>query len=52
MESFGTMIQGTLALFQIEFTLFGFTLSFWKVFLFSAAGSILAWMIWRLFIDD
>lgn len=52
MELIGTMIGATVDIFKQEFTLFGFTLSFWQVFLFSCVSSIVAWILWRIFIDE
>ena len=52
MELVGAMITSTVDLFKLEFTLFGFTLSFWQVFLFSCVAGIVAWILWRIFIDE
>ena len=49
-------LQATFAathnLFKLEFTLYGFTFSFWQVFLFAIVGGILLSFIGRLFGDD
>ena len=51
MDSFAELMSITLAFFKIEYTLWDFTFSMWHIFLFSAAASILAWVIGRFFCD-
>lgn len=52
MEVFGSLITSVVSLFKVQFTIFGFTLSYWQVYLFSGFGGIVAWILWRIFIDD
>lgn len=52
MELIGALITSTIDVFKTEFTVFGFTLSWWQIFLFSCFTSIVAWILWRFFIDD
>ena len=52
MEVFQSLISATLALFQIQFTLFGVTLSLWEVFLFSAFAGVVAWILGEVFLGD
>lgn len=37
--------------FQVEFELFGYTLTLWQVFLFSVTASGVAYFVLRLFLD-
>lgn len=52
MESFGAMISLTVDIMKIPITIWGFTFSFWQVFLFSGFMTILAAFIGRMFFDD
>lgn len=51
MEVFGVYISAVVRAMDTPFTVFGFTFSFWNVWLWSCIMGILAWMIWRLFDD-
>lgn len=51
-SDFGAMISATLQLFSVEFTLYGFTFSFWEVFLFSIAAGITVWILAHIFLGD
>lgn len=37
-------------LFQIEFTIYGFTFSMWQVFLFDFAAGIIIWILVEVFL--
>lgn len=39
------VIQAVYDLLSIRFVLFGFTLSFWQVFVFTAVASLVLWII-------
>ena len=52
MEVIGAILASVVSIFKIQFTLYGFTLSFWQVFLFTGFGFIVAWILWRIFVDD
>ncbi len=52
MEDIASLISGTLRLFSLEFTLYGFTFSLWEVFLFSATVSIIARILYEIFFGD
>lgn len=39
-----------LELFQIEFTIYGFTFSMWEVFLFDFAADIIIWILCEVFL--
>lgn len=52
MSDLQATFAATLNLFKLEFTLYGFTFSFWEVFLFTIVGGILLSFIGRLFGDD
>ena len=49
MSDVQAMFDATLALFKLEFTLYGFTFSFWNVLLFSVVGGMILWFIGGLF---
>lgn len=51
MSDFSAMMEATLNLFKYEFTIYGFTFSFWNVFLFVIIGGIALAFIGRLFHD-
>ncbi len=51
LSDFGALISSTVQIFSIEFTIYGFTFSFWEVFLFSIAASIIGWFLAKLFLD-
>lgn len=39
-----------LELFQLEFTIYGFTFSMWEVFLFDFAAGIIIWILAEVFL--
>lgn len=51
-SDFGAMIAATVELFSVEFAIYGFTFSFWEVFLFSVAASIVVWLLAHIFLGD
>ncbi len=51
LSDFGAFISATVRLFSVEFTIYGFTFSFWEVFLFGIAAGIVAWILAKLFLD-
>ena len=51
MENIKAMFDATLAVFQLPFTIYGFTFSFWNVFLFVIVGGMVLSFIGRLFND-
>lgn len=51
LSEFGALIDATVRIFSIEITIYGFTFSFWEVFLFNIAASIVAWILAKLFLD-
>lgn len=46
----GLVFEKVLELFQIEFTIYGFTFSMWEVFLFDFAAAIIVWIICEVFL--
>ena len=52
MELFGQAVQSALDIFKIEFTLWGFTFSFWEVFAFTIVAGIVCWVISEIFLGD
>lgn len=51
MEVIGQLMDATLNVFQIEFNIYGYTISLWQVFLFTAVTGIIGWAIGRIFGD-
>ena len=51
-DDFAALIAATVDIFKIPFTIFGFTISFWQIFLFSAFAGIVAWIIREVFLGD
>ncbi len=49
MEYFAKLLSGTLSLFKLPVTIFGFTFSFWEVFCFVIVAGIIAYIIGGLF---
>ncbi len=52
MEDMKAVISATLAVFKVEFTIFGFTLSMWDVFLWSIVAGLILAFIGGLFSHD
>lgn len=50
MSDIGLVLQKVVELFQIEFTIYGFTFSMWQVFLFDFAAGIVVWILWEVFL--
>lgn len=49
MSDVQAMFEATLAIFKMEFTMYGFTFSFWNVLLFAIFGSMIMYFIGGLF---
>ena len=52
MEDLGAVFSSVLGFFQMEFTLFGFTFSFWNVFLFSIVVSLVGFFLYEFFLGN
>ena len=52
MNDFQNIMLSAWNLINIEFTLYGFTLSYGKVFLFTILSSLLAYAIFKALCDD
>ena len=46
------LFNSILRLFQMEFTIYGFTFSFWQVFLFDITAAIVGWFLGKVFFND
>lgn len=46
------LYNAVLGLFQMEFTIYGFTFSLWQVFCFDIVVGILAWGLGKVFFND
>ena len=51
-SDFGALLSFTLQAFSVEFTIYGFTFSFWQVFLFCAVSAIVGRILWEVFFGD
>lgn len=51
-SDFASVLSMAWNLFGMEFTLYGFTLSYKQVMLWSIAAGLIIWFIGRLFDDD
>ena len=47
-----SLFTATLQLFQLNFNVFGFSMDFWQVLIWSAVAGILIEVIRRFFFDD
>lgn len=47
-----SLFSAVLDMFQIEFTIYGFTFSLWQVLCFDVVAGIVAWGIGKVFLDD
>ena len=52
MEVFGKVLGVTLELFKKDFTIWGFTISWWEVFVFTFVVGVLAYVIGGFFSGD
>ena len=49
MESLRYLFSSVMMFFTHEFTIWGYTISFWDIFLFSAFASIASYVIYKIF---
>ena len=49
MEHLALLFSFTLEIFKTPFTLYGFTFSFWQIFVWSIVAGIALYLIWRFF---
>lgn len=52
MSDFAATMAAVVRVFQVEFTIYGFTFSLWEVFLFSIVAGLVLWFIGRVFLDE
>lgn len=52
MADIATLFSYIIQLFQLEFTLYGFTFSLWEVFVFSLIAGLIAWLLGEVFLGD
>lgn len=52
MEDFAALMTWTLRIFDLHFTLYGFTFSLWQVFAFSAVAGIVGRILAEVFFGD
>ena len=52
MEVIGSLFSAVLSLFQLEVNLYGFTFSFWQVFVWTTVAGIVAWILAEVFTGE
>lgn len=52
MEIVGQLLDSVLAVLNIQFTIWGFTLTLWKVFAFSFVSIVISRLVWGIISDD
>ena len=52
MENIAVLFSHVIQIYQIEFTLYGFTFSLWQVFVFVIVASLICWILWEVFMGD
>lgn len=52
MENLGALFTGVLHLFQTELSLYGFSFSWWQVFLWTAVAAIVARILMEVFLGE
>ena len=51
-SDFAALLSFTLQAFSMEFNIYGFTFSFWQVFLFSSVSAIVGRILWEVLFGD
>lgn len=51
MEDLALLFTKTLEVMQIPFTIYGFTLSWWDIFIWSSLAAVVGYFIWRFLYD-
>ena len=49
MEDFAVMISAVVAVMKFEFMIWGFTLSFWQIFIYGLIVTVLLYLFWGFF---
>lgn len=49
---FGLILQGCYSILNIQFTIFGYTLSLWNLFAYTAIVGTIAWAVWNIIDPD
>lgn len=52
MEDIKALFTVVMRLFQIEFTIYGFTFSLWEVFAFAIVSSLICWLLKEVFLGE
>lgn len=50
MQYFGLIFETAFEMFRMNFTLFGFTFSFWEVLVFTVVASLVIWILRVIFL--
>ena len=52
MSDIAALFSYIVKLFQIEFTLYGYTFSLWQVFVFTIVASLVCRILWEVFMGE
>lgn len=52
MENVAALISHTVAIFDIDFTLYGFTMSMWDIFKWTFVAGVILYFLGRIFNDN
>jgi len=52
MEALGNFFEWTIRIMNFQLTLFGFTFSFWQIFIFTTVAGLVAWFLGEVFLGD
>lgn len=52
MEIVGQMLSSMMAIMNLPFTIWGYTLTLWKVFGFSCVSTVMSGVIWEVISGD
>ena len=51
MEIFGQIFAVAMDIMQVEFTVWGYTLSLWQAFVFAFVLGVVFWAVWEVILD-
>lgn len=52
MQLLGTLFTSVMSLMQFEFTLWGYTFTFWQFFVFDVVIGAVLWFVWEVLLGD
>lgn len=48
MEDLKIVLQAVMDIMKIEFTIWGFTLSYWEILIWSMVALVVIWLVWEV----